>query len=293
MLQALPLDVKIMKSKLRIEEWYRHFDGKVYVSFSGGKDSTVLLHLVRSIYPDVEAVYVDTGLEYPEIREFVKTVDNVTWLRPKKSFKEVIEEYGYPIISKEVAQAIDEIRNSKNENTRNTRLNGNAKGNFKLSMCHRYLIDAPFKISNRCCYHMKKSPIKHYERKSKKKPFVGMLAEESNLRTTSYLRTGCNAFETKQPISNPLGFWKTEDIWEYLKKYDVPYSKVYDMGYDRTGCMFCMFGVHLESEPNRFQKMQVTHPKLYDYCINKLGLKKVLEYINVPYYVETKNNNAS
>ena len=84
MLQALPLDAKVLKTKQRIREWYRTFDGKVYVSFSGGKDSTVLLHIVRELYPEVEAVFVDTGLEYPEIREFVKSVDNVTWVRPSE-----------------------------------------------------------------------------------------------------------------------------------------------------------------------------------------------------------------
>lgn len=68
----------------------------MYVSFSGGKDSTVLLDLVRSEYPNVKAVFVDTGLEYPEIRSFVKTFDNVEILKPKKNFKQVIQEYGYP-----------------------------------------------------------------------------------------------------------------------------------------------------------------------------------------------------
>lgn len=85
--QSLPLEAKIEMSKKRIREWYEHYDGDVYVAFSGGKDSTVLLHLVRSMYPDVEAVFSDTGLEYPEIREFVKTIDNVTWVKPKKNFK--------------------------------------------------------------------------------------------------------------------------------------------------------------------------------------------------------------
>ena len=83
-------------------------------------------------------------------------------------------------------------------------------------------------------------------------------------------------------MSTPLGFWLESDIWDYLKKYDVPYSKIYDMGYDRTGCMFCMFGVHLEDQPNRFQKMVITHPKQYRYCMDNLGLRELCGRLGVP-----------
>ena len=105
-MQSLPLSAKILMTKRRIREWYDYWDGQVYVSFSGGKDSTVLLHIARELYPDIEAVFVNTGLEYPEIQSFVKTFDNVTILRPKMRFDEVIKKYGYPIISKEVSECI-------------------------------------------------------------------------------------------------------------------------------------------------------------------------------------------
>lgn len=105
-LQALPLDRKIQISQARIIEWYQRNKGNVVVSFSGGKDSTVLLHLVRSIYPDVPAVFSNTGLEYPEIQRFVRTFPNVTIVAPKMNFSEVISTYGYPLIGKEVAEAI-------------------------------------------------------------------------------------------------------------------------------------------------------------------------------------------
>lgn len=105
-MQSLPLKHKITMTKQRIRGWYEHWDGNVYVSFSGGKDSTVLLDIVRQMYPDVPAVFVDTGLEYPEIREFVKTFDNVTWLKPKMNFRQVIEKYGYPMFSKEVSETV-------------------------------------------------------------------------------------------------------------------------------------------------------------------------------------------
>jgi 3'-phosphoadenosine 5'-phosphosulfate sulfotransferase (PAPS reductase)/FAD synthetase len=282
-MQSLPLEVKIEKSKQRIREWYEAWDGQVYVSFSGGKDSTVLLHIVRSMYPDIKAVYVDTGLEYPEIREFVKTQTNVEWIKPKMPFTDVIKHYGFPIISKEQSAFIDEYRNTKSEKLKNTRWNGNKYGMGKISKKWKFLVNAPFKISDKCCDVIKKKPIEKFEKKTGMKPFIGSMADESIKRVQDYLRYGCNAFDTKRPISRPMGFWTEQDVWDYIKTFNLSYSKIYDMGYTRTGCMFCCFGCHLEKEPNRFQKMKLTHPKIYDYCINQLGLGIVLDYINVNY----------
>lgn len=109
--QSMPLAIKVKMTQNRIRGWVDNFglDG-VYISFSGGKDSTVLLDIARNIYPDMLAVFVDTGLEYPEVRNFVKTYDNVEWLKPKKNFRQVIEEYGYPFISKEVSVKVQGAR---------------------------------------------------------------------------------------------------------------------------------------------------------------------------------------
>ena len=138
--QGLPLELKIKMSLQRIKDFYEGNDGKVYVSFSGGKDSTVLLHLVRSVYPDVEAVFVDTGLEYPEIKNFVNQTDNVRIIRPKISFKQVIEKYGYPVISKKIARQIHDLQNptKKNQATRTLyfkgiKRDGTETNSFKLS----------------------------------------------------------------------------------------------------------------------------------------------------------------
>lgn len=110
-MQRLPLEAKVYATQARIYDWIDEWgvDG-AYVAFSGGKDSTVLLHLVREIAPEVAAVFVDTGLEYPEVKRFAKSFDNVTVLRPKMRFDEVIKKYGYPLISKEVSECVSQAR---------------------------------------------------------------------------------------------------------------------------------------------------------------------------------------
>lgn len=281
--QHLSLEEKIIITNERIKEWYEAWEGQVYISFSGGKDSTVLLDLVRKQYPEVRAVFINTGLEYPEILKFVKTIDNVDVIRPKMRFKDVIDKYGYPIISKENAEKIYQIRNAKSQKTINKRLYGDEKGNGKLPEKWKYLIDSDIKIHSYCCYILKKNPIKKYEKENKLMPIVGTMASDSRLRETNYLKHGCNSFNTR-PMSLPMSFWLEKDVWEYIHKYNIPYSKIYDMGYERTGCMFCMIGLHLDKNiKNKFEIMKETHPKHYDYCINKLGCGKVLDLLNVKY----------
>ena len=102
------------------------------------------------------------------------------------------------------------------------------------------------------------------------------------------MKGNCNEYSSKHPSSHPLSFWTEQDILSYIKKYNVPIAKVYGeiedkdgklktTGVDRTGCMFCMFGLHMEGSPNRFDKMKITHPKQYEYCMEKLGLKPIIE----------------
>lgn len=287
--QGLPLEAKVILSKSRIKQFADYFQGKVHISFSGGKDSTVLLDLVRQVCPNAPAVFVNTGLEYPEILEFIKTIDNVIWLKPKMVFNKVIEKYGYPVVSKKVSRAIKDLQNptKNNATTRNLYLTGIKKDgsktkSFKLAKKWICLIDAPFKISDYCCEIMKKQPIYKYEKEFDTKGFIGTMTEDSQTRRASYIATGCNSFNGSIK-SRPLAFWKRDDIWEYIKTRELKYSSIYDKGVHNTGCMFCMFGVQLEKEPNRFQLMKKTHPKQYNYCINKLGCGKVLDYININY----------
>lgn len=112
-MQSLPLDAKIRMTAQRVENWVDEFgeDG-CYVSFSGGKDSTVLRHIVHEVcgYKNVPDVFVDVPTQYPELKEFVQTFENVEIIKPKISFMQVCEKYGFPLISKEVSESVEGAR---------------------------------------------------------------------------------------------------------------------------------------------------------------------------------------
>lgn len=112
-MQSLPLDIKVRMTINRIKGWIDEYGEEgVYISFSGGKDSTVLLDIVRNKmgYKDIPAVFVDVPTQYPELKEFVQTFENVEIIKPKISFVQVCEKYGFPLISKEVSESVEGAR---------------------------------------------------------------------------------------------------------------------------------------------------------------------------------------
>lgn len=307
-MQSLPLDMKIRLTEERIRGWYDNFDGQVYVAVSGGKDSQVLAHIVKRMYPDVKCVYVKTGLEYTSVDEKGRELADIV-IRPDLSFIQVIEKYGYPLISKEVSQCIAECQTARAKGKempkyRMDRLNGvvknadGSKSQFNIEKW-KFLLDAPFRMSHLCCNATKKNPSKKFEHETDLKPILGIMAEESTLRTQKWLKVGCNGFNEKRPTSQPLSFWKEQDILEYIKKYELEIASIYGdivykdndgMCYDeplfngsmklqttgvkRTGCIFCMFGI--TQTPDKFIKLKEQEPKLYDYvmrggCFNEQG----------------------
>lgn len=296
--QSMPLDIKVAMTKTRIREWITYFGTTgTYISFSGGKDSTVLLHLVRELYPDVEAVFVNTGLEYPEIQSFAKSFDNVTVLRPDMPFNKVISVYGYPFISKEISEVIYCVKKNRDNDKSawaKRRLYGErteSDGSKSRYNCDKYakLIDADFYLSNRCCKVMKKKPVHIFEKQTDKYPIMATMAAESMIRESEWMKKGCNAFETDRPRSAPMSFWTENDVLQYIKENNLKIASVYGeivpeddqltfdgcsencryktTGCDRTGCIFCGYGAHLDKY-SRFLRLKETHPKQYRYCMD-------------------------
>lgn len=342
-LMAMDVQDKEILTYEKLDEWYTAWGGQCYVSFSGGKDSTVLAYLAarylssfRTPPWELNLVFVNTGLEYPEIQKFVneyadwlrkkfpRVTINLTRLRPKMNVRQVVTKYGYSIISKDVALRIETARRSPDSRSMKL-LRGEvlrADGEKSMYNCEKwgYLLTAPFLISDRCCGIMKKSPAKSYEHRADVKPMTATMADEGRRRFLTWTATGCNAFDGKRPMGKPMSFWTEQDVLRFIVERGLPYASVYGdivasdgdndyaetlidcklhcTGCQRTGCMFCAFGAHLEKGINRFQRMKETHPKHYRFCIgggafdtdglwkptkDGLGYARVLDYIGVRY----------
>lgn len=295
----LPYEAKLVLSASRIREWYDNFDGNVYISFSGGLDSTVLVHMVEQVLNmSIPKVFVDTGLEFSEIREFVHSFDNVEILYPEMNFRDVILTYGYPLVSKEVASKIRKLRHGDiSDRYRNYLLNGDERGKLgKLSDCWKFLVEAPFDTSEYCCIVMKEKPLNQYMKRTGRFPFIGITQDEGFMRQRQYNRTGCNAYDAKIPKSQPLGFWTRQDILRYVVENRLRICSVYgdicqkngffyNTGEQRTGCVYCAMGCHFDKLPNRYQRLKNNDLKKYKFVMNPirvggLGFDYVLNYCN-------------
>lgn len=348
-MQGWSLERKVRVTQLRIQEALLQWDGNAIVNFSGGKDSSVLLDLARRVEPSIKAVFVNTGLEYPEVVDFVNTFDNVDIIEPRlcgdkcigdkcktKCYGRIVKEVGWNFPSKDVALTIEYAR--KGSKWALDKLNGVSKDGTPSKYRQRYrkwgyLMDAPFLISNKCCGLLKEELLDRYHRKSgriitletpiikkrrRKKngikvtekvevykefqpslPIVATMASESKRRRDAWLRTGCNAFDIKRPISKVMSFWTEQDILRYIKLLNLPIASCYGdivqgmdgilrtTGESRTGCYLCPVGCHLDKE-NKYIRLQQYHPELWEYGV-EIGITDVLDYIGVNYKVPRKN----
>lgn len=323
--QHMSLDQKVRKANQLVSSWNEEFDNKTYISISGGKDSQVLYSIIKE-QSDVPAVFINTGLEHDSVRKKgMELADKV--LYPAMNFKDVLTRFGYPVISKEISGKIYDYRSAKahgktsyvEKQLEGTYVSKNGKSNMIDIQKYKYLLDAPFRISNKCCDVMKKAPAKAYEKETGRKPFIGTLAEESMLRTKCWLASGCNSFDTKRPTSRPLSVWTEQDVLRYIKENDIHIAEAYGnivftdedgFEYDnvlfddsslplkttlaeRTGCVFCMYGIAYDTK--RFLRLKESEPKKYEYVMNGgefdsegywipnqdgLGYKFVIDWLN-------------
>lgn len=280
--QKWTLNQKIDHSLGVIDEFIARNEGKVYLAFSGGKDSTVLMHLCEILYRDIPCVFVNTGCEYPDIIKFVykmrDTGHNVQIIRPKATPRDVWRKYGFPLVSKEVAEQIRAIRNNPDSIKARYALGlVNPNSMFVLKKRWRYLIDEPYETSNKCCDKLKKDPSKRYSKETGLKPIVGIMASESLLREKTYIRRGgCNVFGDHAE-SLPLSIWTDDDIWEFVQREGIELAPIYYKGAQRTGCVACGFGCQFKRD-TRLRILYKNYPKYYNLIMN-------FENNGVPYRV--------
>lgn len=270
--QQWTLAQKIDHSLGVIDQFIARMDGKVYLSFSGGKDSTVLLHLCEIIKPDIKCVFVNTGCESVDVVRFVekmKASHNIEVIRPKMTPRQVWAKYGFPLVSKDQAFKIDIVR--KYPESKSAQKFMRDSNQFTISKRFRYLCDTEkckYHTSAMCCNILKKNPCHKYEHETGLRPIVATMASESMLRETDYLRVGqCNKFDQGHEKSKPLSIWMEEDIWQFIRENNIEIAEIYAKGVDRTGCVGCGFGAQMKDD-RRLETFYRLYPKYYNMVLN-------------------------
>lgn len=311
-LQSLPLDAKIITTIQRVREWVTKYGiNHVYLSLSGGKDSCVLLDIIKDVYPEIKCVFCNTGLEFPEIQTHVKQLSEVydiDVVYPEQTFIETIRKNGYPMFSKMISHQVSIARNSPGGNVATklfTPRTTNTRYNFYK---WRPMLNVDFKLSDRCCVVNKERPLKRYANTHDRYPITAQMTDESQNRLKTWLQHGCNMYDAEEPMCNPMSFWKTQDVLQYICCKQLKIASVYGdvikiddkyttTGYNRTGCIYCGFGSHLGND-DRFVQLKNSHPLQYNFCMgggeydidglwkpNKkgLGMLHVIQVINSIY----------
>lgn len=284
------LDDKISDAMHRIEDLYYETQGKCYVSFSGGKDSTVVLAIIKmceEIYTipkgGIKAVFCDTGIELGATRDFVRECKNNGWysnieiIRPSKSFKWVLDNCGKPIKSKLKSEFIDRYQRSDNQNAFSYLVlaknpnNGKQYAKSKIADKDLHIISKKFEIhaSSKCCDFLKKKPFADWQKENGIKGYItGIRSGEGGVRELNAIKRVenggklCTMTKGDYIVKMPIIDWTDNDIEEFIKQYNMPLSKAYtEYGMKRTGCMGCPYSrtiaqdleVLWDHEPQRYK----------------------------------------
>ena len=240
----------------------------------------------------------------------------LTLLKPYKSKVEVIREFGYPILSKEIAAKIELLQNpsEKNKTVRHAIITGETgeyggnRKNSRMKMSQKWLekfggyenenegvnYQIPdFKVSSKCCYYLKEKPADDWAKEHNSFPYLGLMASEGGRRQKSLMLNGCNYYGKTTTRSAPFAIFSRQDILRLALDLNVPVPEIYgtierdENGQlyttkaQRTGCSMCGFGIQLEKRPHRFDRLRETNPKEWHFWMYDMGWGHVLDYIGV------------
>lgn len=270
---TMDLDTAVTNAMHRLEDLYHETDGKCYIAFSGGKDSTVLLALVKMCeeiftIPEgaIPAVFANTGIELGITVEFVKWVKenwykNVVIIRPEKSFDWVLKNKGKPIKSKVRSEFLHRYHSgNRSESVMRNLVYGISRSGYPAQKTrladkdfHMLHDDFPIMASPACCDYMKKKPFKVYAKANGMKGYaVGIRESEGGARAmnakarsmTGERKKLCTTMSGGYIKKMPLIDWTDEIIDAFIEKYNVPISMAYtEYGFERTGCMACPYAM--------------------------------------------------
>lgn len=303
-MQNLPYEIKVKRAAIRVREFIEKCDElgfNTHVSV-GGLDSITLLYFIRSLGYDIPAISV-SGLEDKSIIKIHKEI-GVQSLKPGKPKTEVLQEFGFPVLSKRIAGKIETLQHptERNKTVRHAIITGEcgAQGHFaknsRMKLPQKWLElfagyenenegtnykIAPFKVSNKCCLYMKEKPCDQWAKEHNSKPFLGLMASEGGQREDALVEHGCNYFGKNVIRSAPFAPFLRQDLLQLALDLKVPvpeiYGKIerkadgtlYTTGAQRTGCQMCGFGVHMEKRPHRFDKLRQRNPKEWEFWMYK------------------------
>lgn len=255
-----PAEQKLKHAHSLIEEALSR--GKAAIAWSGGKDSTVLLHMVRQHAPDILVVWNNTGVEFPETYKFVMQMKeewnlNLIVAKPKVTFWWCVDRFGWPLLGKEMRSSSAHRRAGFHPTL--------SKRKRKASMVAN--------ISSYCCDYLKEKPMRQVCRaEGVEVSIVGCLVKESRQRQLVWLQLG-DFYQRKKDkmwIAWPLAAWSDSEIWDYHRENDLPYCELYNMGHKRNGCWPC--GMDIGFDGNHLSRLRVSHPKLWRHIIIDRGL---------------------